>query len=105
MKPIWRASSMSGSRRVTLHGVRMDHMLGGRQGECGRVEKRRSSALAASGPRGKACITAEHPSLIVLGEPGPFILDLAFDVPGARRADRETNLLAGRRKLDGVGQE
>ena len=61
--------------------------------------------LASRGPRRKAAIAAEHPGLIVLAEPGPFILNLAFDVPGARRAHRDANLLAGRRKLDGVGQE
>src|SRR5208282_2129277 len=59
--------------------------------------------LASGGPSRKTAIAAEHAGPIVLAEPWPFILDLAFHVPGPRRADREANLLAGRRELDGVG--
>src|SRR5512135_2514807 len=61
--------------------------------------------LTSSGPSGEATIAAKHATFIVCAEPGPFILNLAFDIPRARGADREADLLAGRRKLNGIRQE
>src|SRR6267154_4279583 len=69
------------------------------------AQSQAGGGLASGGSGRKAAIAAEHASLVVFAEPRPFILNLAFDVPGARRTDREANVLARRRKLDGVGQQ
>src|SRR5689334_47357 len=99
----WQAEGESGAvarsafaSQFTMHG--QDELFYDAQSQAGgRLASRRSCR--------KSTVAVEHASLIAFAEPGPFILNLAFDVPGSRRADGEANLLARRRKLDGVGQE